>query len=118
MSTLTPTRIDLFKASNLKSTSEQLFGIDEPPPYQCSNIDKVIKVIRSIEKLSSQKFDYMDEDDLKSVLGDIEHDLWNLESEVESIRTECENIREWGQAWKDQCKTLVNGSEIDLKNFI
>lgn len=113
-----PTRIDLFKANNLKSTSEQLFGIEEPPPYQCSNIDKVIKGLRSAEKTASRNYSHSEEDELRSALSDIEHDLWNLESEVEDIRKECERIREWGQAWKEQCKAIVNRSDVDLNEFI
>jgi hypothetical protein len=103
-------------AETKELTSEQRLGIIAPPEHQCSEIDKIIKAIRYCTKLAD-KADRLDEEDAKSALNDISSELWNFERDIEDIRKACEGLREWGQAWKDLCKSVALEKDIDLQDF-
>ena len=97
-------------------TSEKLFDIDKAPEYQCTDINNIQsnfkdgfnEITVSCQKLKSIN----DADDLAN---DIESSLnfyfSDKVSELESIRTEIENIRIWGENWKNLTKAIIN----DLK---
>jgi flagellin-specific chaperone FliS len=99
-----------------QKTSEQNLGLVEPPTHQCPDIDKLIKIIRSVVKTSNSTKG-MDVDDFISAMDDIDRELWDFESDLEKIRSACEALREWGQAWKDLCKNVADETNVDLQDF-
>lgn len=106
--------IDKLKCERQVTYSEQLFDIPNPPEHQCSNIDNVISAINTIEKLI-KRHERFDEDELRSVVSDIEYEISGLEKEVENIRTAIEGVREWGQSWKDKFKKVVNRDDFPIE---
>lgn len=89
----------------MSETSESVFGLPEQPPNTCPMIDKAKKIIA---KLSTRIKGYKKVDDVEELLdmlSDVEWDI-DISSDLEDIRTNAENIRAWGQAWKDYAKSL------------
>jgi len=102
-------------------TSEYVLGITEPPEYQCPKIDEVIKDIGSIEKEVDNAKDYLrneEYDDVQWHLDSVNHDLYGLANEVEEIRTAIEEVRAWGQEWKNLAKRLINETDVKIEDFI
>ena len=104
------------KEYNMK-TSEEVFDFQKPAEHQCSNIDKLIKMSRSIEKLSDN-VQRLDEDELRDVLNDINWDIRDFEGELESIRKAIEDVRKWGTEWKDLVKYMIQKFEIEIDTLI
>lgn len=98
-------------------TSEQLFGIPTPPEHQCKNIDKVIKTIKAIHK-STDNPRKMDEDELIELVNDIHYDLHGIDDDIEAIRSALEDVREWGQQWKNKCKEIIDRYELDVEEIV
>ena len=86
----------------MSETSESVLGLPEQPPNTCPMIDKAQKIIA---KLSTRIKGYKKVDDVEELLSDVEWDI-DISSDLEDIRTNAENIRAWGQAWKDYAKSL------------
>ena len=68
----------------------------EPIKYTCPDIDKLIKGINEIQKLTKnyQKIDEVD--DLKDILSDVENILWDFEDKLEELRRANDTLRDWG----------------------
>jgi hypothetical protein len=60
----------------------------------------------------------MEEDELKDALFDINWESDGLEKEVEELRTAIENVRQWGQEWKDFCKKLIEMKKISIDELV
>lgn len=118
----TQSKLDKLKSElGIGVTSENALGISIPPEFQCSNIDQVIKNIGSIEKEVDNARDYLrneEYDDVQWHLDSANHDLYGLASEVEEIRTAIEEVRAWGQEWKDLAKRLINETDVKIEDFI
>jgi hypothetical protein len=99
-------KIDELKAINGYLTSEEMFGIDSPPDYQCPKIDKIIKAIRAIEK-NAKVGQYDEFEGLKDKLEDIDYYVYDLESQLEELRSNIDLLREWGLAWKKLAKEFA-----------
>jgi len=85
-------------------SSEEKFYIVPQPKAACDFINEQIKsfdrgmsYLRDAEKLEGV-------DEVKEAASDAEN--WLGDIDFEALRTQCENIREWGQAWKDKAKEL------------
>ena len=87
--------------------SEELFGIDAPPAHQCQVIDRLIKVSQDCEKNAASIGRSDDVQEAQSTARDIEWDISGLASDLEKVRKELENVRAWGQAWKDLAKRII-----------
>lgn len=103
-------------AEKSKTTEERL-GMIIPPSYQCSDIDKLIKVINWAEKYVTQSTKTDDADELRNHLDDIEYEMNGLESDLEDIRKACEELRDWGQGWKDLAKNMADKNNLDLDDY-
>lgn len=110
-------KIDELKSHYQKTYSEDLFDIPRAPDFQCSRIDKLIKVIDSCYH-SSNNTDRMDEDHLRSTLDDINSELHRLDDELEKVRSACEDIREWGNSWKEFAKKLIENEPVEIDRYI
>ena len=68
----------------------------EPIKHTCPDIDKLIKGINEIQKLTKnyQKIDEVD--DLKDILYDVENILWDFDNELEKLRSSNDTLRDWG----------------------
>lgn len=79
--------------------TETSLGIIQQPKETCPKIDKVIRAIRSIQKMVDGALKYPDQSD--EILREIDSELYPLEDQLEEIRKANAEIREWGQSWKD-----------------
>lgn len=84
-------------------TSEEKLGINKPPEFVCPRIDEVMEdlnmwyCILNREALSDQ-----DQAQLSLFIADMMNDM-------ENFRTTIEEIRVWGQSWKDLSKHEIVG---------
>ena len=92
--------------------SEAKFGISPQPPATCPLIDDAIKVIEKCLDLSRRP-ERSTYEELVSEVEDIHNELVDLVSgrywsccTMEKIRENVENVRKWGQEWKDLAKSL------------
>ena len=88
-------------------TSEQMLSISEQPHMSCDEINKYIKhlgwgleYIQYIAKCETL-------DLAIESANDAESELNFLEDGFEYCRNQCEEIRRWGQEWKDLAKSLT-----------
>lgn len=92
-------------------TSEDYVGIDQPPPWQCPNIDAAIKVAKTIDKAVEEAVRELDSDDpatARETLSDAEWHSGDMESALEDLRKATEGVREWGNEWKVLAKNLLD----------
>lgn len=82
-------------------TSERLFGIIAPYPYTCPDIDRNIKdLIFSAEELAN-----CDETEKIYWLRSLKSDI---EAYLNERRETIEQVRKWGEEWKELGKELFN----------
>lgn len=93
------------------STSEDVFYINEQPKNTCPMLDELKDGInKALRELSYNE----DIDDIKYW---VEYYLANLDLVVEQARENTENIREWGQQWKDLAKRVINKTDIEIEDI-
>lgn len=97
-------------------SSETVLGLPEPPSHMCSDLDGIIGIgdmiiSRLDDALHSDNdpFDYID------MAMD---EARKISSDVEMIRSQVEDLRAWGQHWKDLAKNLLEHDSIDLEDEI
>jgi hypothetical protein len=68
----------------------------EPIKHTCPDIDKLIKGISEIQKMTKnyQKIDEID--DFRDIISDIENILWDFETKLEELRISNDTLRDWG----------------------
>ena len=68
----------------------------EPIRHTCPDIDKLIKGISEIQKIT-KNFQKIDEVEyLKDILSDVENILWDFEDKLEELRKSNDTLRDWG----------------------
>lgn len=102
--------------------------IPDEPEQSCPRVDSAITDIRSIEQQINTAHDDANsiETEDSDVLGSIadlakdiaDIDVSEMEDNFEYLRTQCEDLRAWGQAYKDayekllgEMQTLINNEE-------
>ena len=103
--------IDLLKKKLEVDTSEMLFDIDKQPEQQCPTINKMQANVKDgCNEIESYCKDLRSVDGAESLASDIESSvsyyMWNKILELEDLRKEIENIRQWGQSGKDSYSTM------------
>lgn len=92
-------------------TSEQLFGITKQPEQQCPQIDEVIRGFKAMNQTVNGRCKdlySLDVDGVDSIARDIEWDVdLDLEAQMEALRRQVEQLRSWGQGWKDTAKYVL-----------
>ncbi|PAD70598.1 hypothetical protein CHH83_02005 [Bacillus sp. 7586-K] len=96
--------------------TEELFGINDPVEYQCSFIDEVIKTVKSIQK-DLNYFKYDEKEELMERLDSISWDIRGLDDDINEIRSALEEVREWGNQWKDLCKRIILKHNLDISEI-
>lgn len=97
-------------------SSEKLLGITEQPDQQCPRVDEAIRDYdRMFREIKSICKDLSRVDGAEEMASDI--DWWNgnvdFVGALEDLRTQCMNIRDWGQQWKDLAKRLISKVGVD-----
>lgn len=112
-------KIDKLKDVRKAKTSENLFYLNEPVEHQCPKFDSVIKDINEAYKLTQlSRYDDTDSIDFyQDRLGDIDWLLRSKEDEINELRAAIEDVRSWGQDWKDVAKSLIECNDVDLSVY-
>lgn len=96
-------------------TSEEILDIQKPPENTCPDIDKIIKAINKAYDIANQAerecHRVGDECGPADIFDDIQYELSGLEDELEKLRKANENLRTWGQHWKNLAKELLSKYE-------
>lgn len=85
-------------------SSERLHNIAPQPEAKCPLIDKMLK---KVEKGMSYLKSALEADNLDGALHEVTHAIWyfeDLDGDLEDARKACEELRAWGQEWKDKAK--------------
>lgn len=93
--------------------TEEIFGLNDPVEYQCSFIDEVVKKVKGVQK-DCNYYRHDEKEDLIHRLDSIVYDIGNLDDEINEIRSAIEDVREWGNQWKDLCKKIILKYNIDV----
>lgn len=117
--------IELLKQKLEVDTSEKLFDIDKQPEQQCPTINKMQANVKDgCNEIESYCKDLRSVEGAESLASDIESSVgyyfWDKIQELENLRTEIENIRKWGQSWKNLAKSILNNTkkEEDIVHYI
>ncbi len=91
-----------------KPTSEAVFGICEQPPPTCPLINDALDRVNKLQK-TIRGYERADEGELRNMVDEVETHLGYLSGYgrsglLEEIRERAEQIRAWGQEWKDAAK--------------
>jgi ABC-type phosphate transport system ATPase subunit len=109
--------ITQFKAELKINTSEELFGITPQVLDQCNNIDSIIgtlnKTYKEIQYYVRTLNSIDDINDVARVAKDIDWESSNIivDKELETLRSNIQLLRMWGQEWKDLAKSILNNDE-------
>lgn len=92
----------------------QLFGIDEPPGYQCGNINYCRNLLQTIEN---------DVKDLRTnsnttSIDTVQSNLSSLHEKLENLREAIKALRLWGYEWRSLTKHLLESNPHDLINHV
>lgn len=106
--------INKFKLEHGYDTSEELFGIPEPSEHQCPKIDEIKKNIIESYDLLRKGIQFNDYDVLLYNSEQAKDNLSTLDYDVEDLRQAIMEAREWGMAWKELAKRLINDLPEDV----
>lgn len=88
-------------------TSEEVHGIREQPAPTCPMLDSVIRDLqKAMQDLHRWERDKEDAEALANRCEYAEWHIGSIEEKLEKIRGHVEEIRAWGQEWKDLAKEL------------
>jgi len=101
--------------------TEHLFGITSQIEDQCPLIDTIKTAISDEaycvrECLDNVRSRDPDIDDLDRLLGWVDFNLRSID--VEQLRKNITELRNWGQGWKDLAKTIIEKNSIDFEKYI
>lgn len=101
-------QINSVESVSHKKTSEELYGIIKQPVPTCPIINEALTEVNEMQKLI-RGYERADENELKSMLSDIEYKLgllsgYSRSGLLEDVRENCELIRNWGEEWKTWAK--------------
>lgn len=91
-------------------SSESELGVTEQPEPTCPDIDKAIKELKNLISMCRHS-EKMDEKELRDVVDSVDFELPDIIGFLEGLRTANQEIREWGQGWKDKAKELSEGKK-------
>lgn len=101
----------------MTDTSEALYGLPKQPENTCPAIDSAIRDLRQAMKtLESAGRDCRHiegADEIEEQIDDGVYQVSYLEEKFEHCRSQCEDIRAWGQAWKDLAKELLSNLPVE-----
>lgn len=106
--------IDKIKKLKGFESTEVALDINEPPEYQCKNIDYIIKDVDNIEKSITRGLGFDDYDSVYMYLEEADYSISSLSSDIEDLREVIESVRAWGNEWKDLAKNLINSLPEEL----
>ena len=110
---------ELKKISNVQTT-EDLFGLSEYVPVTCEFINKAKNIVEDINRETYLKSGQQTEENYKEAVEFTQSWINDIGDELEKLRAMNNNLRQWGQSWKDLAKRIIakNGNIfIEISNF-
>lgn len=96
---------------------EELFNLESEPPLNCPTIDGYITDIkRAIGSIEDLKQLEDDSGDVLSIADDISYYVDDVPGQMEHLRSKIEELRQWGNSWKELFIDLVHRLDIDLRD--
>lgn len=94
-----------YKAKGAK-TSEELFDIDQQPEENCPYINKCISDISAAYKDIRSELRQAEDSELADSLEWDVDSIYESVNYLEELRSRINNLRQWGQQWKDLAKDM------------
>lgn len=111
-------QLDKLKAEYLTPpTSETVLGLPQPEPHMCRDIDEIIYHANRID-VYADDIGSLEKDAIIERVDWIQSRVIDLKNDAENVRSQVERLREWGQAWKELAKQLLENEKIDLEEVI
>lgn len=103
------------KYTHCVTSTEELFELSKQPELNCSYIDEQIKQLNVDIRYALSNVEYLDVDkEVKRDLSSSIKDFENYEDTMNELRNRIEEIRAWGNEWKDLAKSMF----LDLPEHI
>lgn len=97
-------------------TSEEKLGLQEPANHQCGNIDDMIDRVNEAEAFTRQALTALDSQTVVQANKETHARLKGFADELEDLRVAIEQVRAWGQDWKNTAKELLDRHEPERLN--
>lgn len=98
-------------------STEDIFDIENPPPYTCPVFHNAISAIVDCEKAINKGLSEDESDELKDALSDAEFNISGLAGTLEHLNDEVDKIRHWGIEWKEFAKQLIENYDIPMEEI-
>ena len=92
------------------TTSEDRFGIVAQPAPTCPMVDAVLDALKDAES-TIKGWDRMEFEDLKSAVDYAEWYIDRAKDELENVRQSNMALRNWGEEWKREAKSLGENAQ-------
>lgn len=101
-------------------TTEDLLGLRHAPEFQCPNIKSIVKTATDVHSTSQlpRNWDSGDVDILADKLSSISYDSSDLEDRVNEVWEAVEELRTWGDDWKNLAKHIIIKYNINVEELI
>ena len=98
-------------------STEAIFDREPVVPYTCDDFHKIKKHILTAQEFITDGLNGHELDDYIAGLEFAEYELSGLDDSIDSLNTEVELLRAWGQSWKDLAKQLIEDNNIDITQY-
>jgi predicted nucleic acid-binding Zn-ribbon protein len=93
--------------AKIESFDELEAEIGKMPDQSCPHIDKVIRSLAKAEKTLNSADKNDEPEGLLEIISDAESELWDLDSELEEVRSINEGLRDHAEFWKKKCEAAL-----------
>lgn len=95
-------------------TSEYKLGIEEVADYQCSNINHMIGQLGEATTILEAALLAVDPQTAVQAVKECHHRIKESEETLEEFRAAIEDVRRWGNDWKELAKQKINKYEPEM----
>lgn len=104
---------ELLKQYNQDFNTEEIFDREPIVPFLCNEFSSIISQVEDAEKAVDTG---IDDENYLSALEQAEYELSGLSHQIQELNGEVENLRAWGQSWKELAKELIETYDVKIEN--